>query len=154
MSRIHTDAERVIDAPPEEVYKFLANYRESRPQILPANFQYYTVEQGGRGAGTIISYRLQAGNRERAYRMQVEEPTAGRVLIERDLDSSLVNTWTISPIAGGQTLVTISTQWESHASGVGSFFERTFAPMGLRRIYADMLNKLADALGASAAASR
>lgn len=154
MSRIHAEAERVIDAPPEEVYKFLANYRESRPRILPPNFQDYTVEQGGRGAGTIVNYRLQAGNRERAYRMQVEEPTAGRVLIERDLGSTLVNTWTVSPIAGGQTLVAITTQWESHASGVGSFFERTFAPMGLRRIYVDMLNKLAEALGASAAASR
>lgn len=154
MSRIHAEAERIIDARPEEVYTFLANYRESRPRILPPNFQDYTVEQGGRGAGTIISYRLQAGNRERAYRMQVEEPNKGRVLIERDLGSTLVNTWTISPISGGQTLVAVTTEWESRASGVGSFFERTFAPMGLRRIYVDMLNKLAEALAASAAASR
>jgi hypothetical protein len=154
MSRIHAEAERVIDARPEEVYKFLANYRESRPRILPPNFQYYNVEEGGRGAGTIVSYRLQAGNRERAYRMQVEEPSQGRVLLERDLGSTLVNTWTVSPITGGQTLVAVTTEWESRASGVGSFFERTFAPMGLRRIYVDMLNRLAEALGASAAASR
>ena len=154
MSRIHAEAERVIDARPEEVYTFLSNYREARPRILPANFQDYTVEQGGRGAGTIISYRLQAGNRERAYRMQVEEPSQGRVIIERDLGSTLVNTWTISPITGGQTLVAIITEWESRASGVGSFFERTFAPMGLRHIYVEMLNKLTEALGASAAASR
>lgn len=154
MSRIHAEAERVIDARPEEVYTFLSNYRESRPRILPANFQDYTVEQGGRGAGTIISYRLQAGNRERAYRMQVEEPSQGRVISERDLGSTLVNTWTVSPISGGQTLVTVTTEWESRASGVGSFFERTFAPMGLRHIYVDMLNRLAEALGASAAASR
>ena len=154
MSRIHTEAERVIDAPPEEVYKFLSNYRESRPRILPSNFQDYAVEEGGRGEGTIISYRLQAGNRERSYRMRVEEPSRGRALVERDLGSTLVNNWTVSPISGGQTLVAITTQWESQASGVGSFFERTFAPMGLRRIYADMLNRLAEALGASAAASR
>jgi hypothetical protein len=29
---------------------------------------------------------------------------------------------------------------------VGGFFERTFAPMGLRRIYTDMLGRLAAAL--------
>ncbi|HEX6779939.1 MAG TPA: hypothetical protein VF099_17155, partial [Ktedonobacterales bacterium] len=77
-----------------------------------------------------------------------------RVISERDLGSTLVNTWTVSPISGGQTLVTVTTEWESRASGVGSFFERTFAPMGLRHIYVEMLNKLSEALGASAATSR
>ncbi len=154
MSRIHVEAERVINARPEDVYKFLANYREDRPRILPPNFQDYKVEQGGRGAGTVVTYRLQAGNRERAYRMQVEEPTRGRVIIERDTDSSLVTTWIVSPIAGGQTLVTVTTEWDSRAPGISGFFERTFAPLGLRRIYHDMLNRLAGTLSASAATSR
>jgi hypothetical protein len=154
MSHIHAEAERVIDARPEEVYTFLANYREDRPRMLTPNFLDYHVEQGGRGAGTVVSYRLQAGGRERPYRMQVEEPSRSRVLLERDMNSSLTNTWTISPLTGGQTLVTLTTEWESRGAGMGGFFERTFAPLGLKKIYHEMLNRLAEALGASAAASR
>ncbi len=37
------------------------------------------------------------------------------------------------------------TEWEG-GSGIGGFFERTFAPMGLRRIYGSMLSKLASLL--------
>ncbi len=154
MSRIHAEAERVIDARPEEVYTFLANYREDRPRILPPNFLDYRLEQGGHGAGTVVSYRLQAGGRERPYRMQVEEPSVGRMLLERDMNSSLTNTWTVSPLSGGQTLAAVTTEWESRGAGMGGFFERTFAPLGLKKIYGDMLNRLAEALGASAAASR
>ena len=122
MSRIHAEAERLIDARPEEVYTFLANYREDRPRILPPNFLDYRVEQGGRGAGTVMSYRLQAGGRERPYQMQVEEPSRGRVLLERDRNSSLTNTWTVSPLTGGQTLVAVTTEWESRGAGMGGFF--------------------------------
>jgi len=154
MSRIHVQAERVVDVRPEEVYAFLANYREDRQRILPPNYLDYWIEQGGYGAGTVVSYRLQAGGRERPYRIQVEEPGQGRLLMERDTNSSLINTWTVSPLSGGQTLVTLTTEWDGQGAGMGGFFERTFAPLGLKKIYADMLHRLADALGTSAAASR
>lgn len=152
MSRIHVEAERVIDAPSKEVYAFLADYRDKRPIILTPNFLDYTVEQGGRGAGTVIRYRLQAGRRERAYHMRVEEPPGGNMLIERDLDSSLMTTWAVSPAASGrQARVVVTTEWEG-GSGVGGFFERTFAPMALRTIYTDMLTRLAQALTGTTAA--
>ncbi|GCE19936.1 hypothetical protein KDK_37360 [Dictyobacter kobayashii] len=41
--------------------------------MLTPNFIDYTVEKGGKGSGTVISYLLQAANRERAYRMRVDE---------------------------------------------------------------------------------
>jgi uncharacterized protein YndB with AHSA1/START domain len=152
MSRLHVETERVIAADPKRVYAFLADYRDKRPQILPVNFLDYTVEQGGRGAGTVIRYRLRAARRERPYQMRVEEPEKGRVLRERDANSSLVTTWTLTSTEDGrQTRVTLASEWEG-AQGIGGFFERTFAPSGLRRIYADMLDKLALAVGSGSAA--
>jgi uncharacterized protein YndB with AHSA1/START domain len=152
MSRIHVEVERIVDAPPEEVYSFLADYRDKRPIILTRNFLDYRVEQGGRGAGTMIGYRLQAGRRERAYHMRVEELPGGHSLIERDMDSSLVTTWTVIPAASGrQSRVVVTTEWEG-SGGVGGFFERTFAPMALRSIYTRMLERLAQALTGTAAA--
>ena len=39
--------------------------------------------------------------------------------------------------------MSVETDWESAASGIGGFFERTFAPLGLRKIYRDILIALA-----------
>jgi hypothetical protein len=154
MSHINVEVGRAVDAPPEEVYTFLADYRDKRPIILTSNFLDYTVEKGGRGAGTVISYRLRAGGRERPYRMQVEEPERGSMLVERDTGSSLVTTWRVSQgTAPGRSQVSVATEWEG-GSGVGGFFERTFAPMGLRSIYTEMLNRLAQTLTGSTTAAR
>ncbi len=91
----------------------------------------------------MVSFRLRAGGRERPYRMRVSEPVRGRTLTESDLDSSLITTWTVTPLDDGQrTQVRIATMWEG-GSGLGGFFERIFAPLGLRRIYDQILASLA-----------
>jgi len=135
-------SERVVNAQPEDVYAVLTDYKARRPQILTPNFLDYTVEQGGQGAGTEISYRLRAARRERSYHMIVKEPLKGWVITESDQHSSLVTTWTLSPEDDGlRTRVRVDSEWEG-GTGVGGFFERTFAPMGLRRIYNSMLISL------------
>ena len=145
MSHIHVQTEQVVAATPEEVWACLTDYRKRRPQMLTNNFRNYTVEKGGTGAGTVISYRFNAANRERFYRMLVSEPSRGKVLTESDEGSSLVTTWTLTPTENNQqTRVQLSTDWEG-GKGIGGFFEKTFAPMGLRRIYEEMLGKLAAA---------
>jgi len=132
----------VVDAQPEDVYAALTDYRVRRPQILTQNFLDYMVEQGGEGAGTEISYRLRAARRERPYHILVKEPLKGWVLTESDQHSSLVTTWTLSPEDDGlRTRVRVDSEWEG-GTGVGGFFERTFAPLGLRRIYISMLTSL------------
>jgi hypothetical protein len=75
--------------------------------------------------------------------MRVEEPTeGGPILEERDTGSSLVTTWTLSPVGEGeQTMVSLTSRWEG-ASGIGGFFERMFAPRALRRLYGEVLEKL------------
>lgn len=154
MSRIHVEVERLLNAKPQDVYAFIADYRDTRPRILPPNYTDYTVAKGSRGAGTIIRYRFQAARRERTYEMVAEEPSKGRVLIERDTTSSLVTTWTVTPTARkNQTRVAISTDWEG-SRRIGGLFERIFAPRGLRRVYKDMLDRLEQAVMPSGSTSR
>lgn len=154
MGHIHVEVERVIDATPAEVYDFLIDYTQKHPTILTSHFLDYGVEKGGKGAGTAIHFRLHVGGRERPYHMEITEPDPGRVLRERDTDSTLVTTWTVDPgPIPVQSRVKVETEWEG-ASGMGGFFERTFAPMGLRGIYTEMLNRLEQALTGSAAAMR
>ena len=62
-------------------------------------------------------------------------------LVERDANSSMVTTWLVEPVEAGRSKVRTITTWNG-ASGIGGFFERTFAPKGLARIYDDVLANL------------
>lgn len=143
MSHIFVRSERIIDARPPEVFKVLADYQMRRPRILPPNYLEYTVEKGGEGSGTVISYRFQAAGRERPYEMHVEETVKGQLLTERDKGSSLITRWSVLPVEDGQkSKVSVESDWEG-GKGVGGFFERIFAPRGLRNVYKDTLLALA-----------
>jgi Polyketide cyclase / dehydrase and lipid transport len=142
MANVTATATKTVDAPPARVLEFLRDYREGRPQILTDNYSAYRVEQGGEGPGTVIAYHFAAGGRERDYRLRVED--AGGVLHERDEFSSFVSTWRVEPEGVGST-VTVEASWQG-AGGIGGVFERIFAPLGLRRIYADVLERLAAAV--------
>ena len=140
MAKIVVSAERVIDAPADAVYGYVADMRDHHPHYLPPAFSDFRVESGGVGAGTITRFKVTAGGRSREYRMRVDEPEPGRVLTESDTDSSLVTTTTVTP-RDGASVVQISTSWNG-AGGIGGFFERTFAPRAMRPIYADELDRL------------
>jgi uncharacterized protein YndB with AHSA1/START domain len=151
--QIHVDLERTIPAPPARVHAALADY-QGRARILPGNYLDWTVEEGGQGAGTVVSYRLRAGRRARHYRLEVAEPTPGVTLVERDRESSLVTTWILNPTPSGTaTDLRLSTIWEG-AGGIGGLFERAFAPRGLRRIHGELLDNLTRRLGAEPADGR
>jgi uncharacterized protein YndB with AHSA1/START domain len=140
MAEIRMAVERVIAAPADRVYQYLADYEHRHPRFLPPAFSDVRVEAGGVGAGTVLSFRLTAAGRTRPYRVQVAEPEPGRVLTESDLGSSLVTTFTVTP-EGSASRVRIDTRWDG-AGGIGGFFERLFAPRVLRRLYADELARL------------
>jgi hypothetical protein len=143
MPRVVAKASTHIPAAPDRVLEFLRDYRDSRPRILTDNWSAYRVERGGRGEGTVYAYHFTAGGRERDYRLHVTERT-GR-LEEQDQGSTFVSTWSVEPASAG-TLVTIESSWQG-AGGIGGFFERTFAPRGLHRIYTQVLASLEAALG-------
>ena len=116
------------------------DFRTHHPKFLPPAFSDIQVEEGGVGAGTVLSFKLTAGRRTRTYRMQVDEPEPGHVLTESDTQSSLVTTFFVVPEGAG-CRVRIETRWEG-AGGIGGFFERLFAPRFLRGLYADELERL------------
>jgi uncharacterized protein YndB with AHSA1/START domain len=139
MGKVEASAERTIDAPAGQVYGYLADMRQ-HPRFLPPAFSDFQVEEGGVGAGSVTSFAVTAGGRTRSYRMRVTEPEPGRVLVESDTNSSLVTTFNVEP-RDSKSLVRISTSWDG-AAGIGGFFERTFAPRAMQRIYLDELERL------------
>lgn len=144
MSEVKVTAERTITAPPDSVYAIVRDYEAGRPEILTEHFSDYRLDEGGQGEGTRVHWTLRATNkRVRDCLVDVSEP-GPRQLVERDENSSMVTTWRVSE-ADGVSRVAIETTW-SGAGGVAGFFEKTFAPVGMRRIYGDMLTKLAQAV--------
>jgi uncharacterized protein YndB with AHSA1/START domain len=142
MALVEATTERIVDAEPERVYDALADYAGTRGRVLPEQFSEYEVREGGHGAGTVVHWKLQAtSKRVRDCLFDVTAPSP-RQLVETDRNSTLVTTWTVTPAGEGGSKVVIGTTWQG-ASGVGGFFERTFAPKGLARIYDALLASLA-----------
>lgn len=143
MPNVTAEAQRHIPVPSEVVYLCIADFKNHHGNFLPKAFIDYKVEEGGFGAGTIISFKGKFGGNLRHFRTQFEEPVPGRVLVERDLLSTLVTTTTITPDGEEACTVRFSTVWEP-APGFMGWMERLFAPAMLRRIFAQELKMLED----------
>ncbi|RBY74446.1 SRPBCC family protein [Geodermatophilus sp. TF02-6] len=141
MGQVVATAEHLVRAPADRVRSALADYTGVRRRVLPEQFSDYRVEAGGQGAGTRVAWRFAAtARRVRDQLVAVTQPDAD-TLVETDTRSSMVTTWTVHPADAGLTTVRVRTTWNG-AGGVGGFFERTFAPRGLRRVYEDLLGRL------------
>jgi hypothetical protein len=139
VAKVTVQREGLVGAPAGLTYRLIAD-DEHHQQFLPAGFSDFKTVEGGRGAGTVHSFKLSAGGRTRAYTLRVDEPETGRVITETDLNSSLVTTFTVTP-TGEHCRVSIATTWDG-AGGIGGFFERLFAPRVISKIYADELQRL------------
>lgn len=142
MAKVIARASRQLSASPEPVLEFLRDYRDGRPRILTGNYTAYRVEQGGKGDGTVIGYHFAAGGRERDYQLRVQESDGS--LLEQDELSSFLSTWTVVAADAGSS-VTLEASWDG-AGGIAGIFEGLFAPLGLRRIYGQILDQLASAV--------
>ena len=148
MAQVEATTERVVAADAEKVFDALADYSGTRARLLPEHFSEYEVREGGDGEGTLVHWKLQAtSKRVRDCLLEVSEPTDGE-LVEKDRNSSMVTTWRVTPAGEGKSRVVVTTVWDG-AGGIGGFFERTFAPKGLARVYATMLERLDRELAAS-----
>ena len=128
-----------IAATPDAVVGALADYNEARPAILPEQYRDYQVISGGSGDGTLVHWILQAtSKRQRDVKATVT--VTPDTITETDANSSMVTTYTVRPSGSGST-VTTTTSWTG-ATGIGGFFERTFAPKGLNKIQAALLANL------------
>ena len=142
MAQVEATTERVVAADPEKVFDTIADYSGTRAKLLPEHFSEYEVREGGDGEGTLVHWKLQAtSKRVRDCLLEVSEPTDGE-LVEKDRNSSMVTTWRVTPAGEGKSRVVVTSVWNG-AGGIGGFFERTFAPKGLGRIYDSVLANLA-----------
>lgn len=139
MGQVSSSSTILIDAEPAKVLAAIADYREVRPKILGSQYSEYRVVEGGQGRGTVASWKLQA-TKSRVRTVQAAVDVAGHTVIEKDANSTLVTNWTVAP-AGPGSSVTVKTTWTG-GGGIKGFFERTFAPLGLRRITDEVLANL------------
>ncbi|MCX4904159.1 SRPBCC family protein [Streptomyces sp. NBC_00878] len=142
MAQVEATTERVVAAQPDDVFDALADYTGTRAKLLSGHFSEYEVREGGDGEGSLVHWKLQAtSKRVRDCLLEVSEPTDGE-LVEKDRNSTMVTTWRVTPAGEGKSRVVVTTVWNG-AGGIGGFFEKTFAPKGLGRIYDEVLAKLA-----------
>jgi uncharacterized protein YndB with AHSA1/START domain len=133
-------AERTIDAPADEVYRYLAD-KHLHARFLPPPFFDVQVEEGGVGAGSVVSFKIKFAGGVRELRMQITEPEPGRTLVQTDTgDSGLIRTFTVTP-QGKQAMVNITSEFDGE-TGVAGFVEGIIAPRRLHRAYNEELARL------------
>jgi hypothetical protein len=139
MGQVSASSTVLIDAEPETVLAAVADYQAVRPKILSPHYSGYRVLEGGQGAGTVATWKLQA-TKSRVRDVEANVDVAGHTVIETDANSTMVTNWTVAP-AGPGSSVTVKTSWQG-AGGIGGFFEKMFAPLGLRKIQGEVLENL------------
>lgn len=139
MGQVSASSTILVNAEPAKVLAAIADYEGVRPKILSPHYSDYRVVAGGQGRGTVAAWKLQA-TKSRSRQVQADVDVAGRTVIEKDANSSLMTNWTVAP-AGPGSSVTVKTTWNG-AGGVKGFFEKTFAPLGLRKIQDEVLANL------------
>jgi hypothetical protein len=145
MGQVSAASTILINVEPAAALAAVADYENVRPKILSPQYSEYQVVQGGQGPGTIAKWKLQA-TKSRVRDVQVDVDVAGHTVIEKDANSSLITNWTVAP-AGPGSSVTVKTTWTG-AGGVKGFFEKTFAPLGLKKIQSEVLANLKGVLEA------
>ncbi len=146
VAQIRVEVRQTVAGTPERVLAALGDYQGVRARSWPDNIHDYRVLAGGAGAGSRIAYRLQATRkRSRDVDAIVSAPQPD-TLLEADQNSSLRTTYQVAPAPGGPgagaSTVTAITTWDG-AGGIGGFFERTFAPIGIRRLHTAVLERIA-----------
>ena len=139
MGHVSAASTILIDAEPAAVQSAVSDYQTIRPKILSSHYHDYQVLEGGQGKGTVAAWKLQA-TKSRVRDVKATVDVAGHAVIEKDANSTMVTNWTVAP-AGPGSSVTVTTTWAG-AGGVKGFFEKTFAPLGLKKIQSEVLANL------------
>ena len=141
MPRHQVSVEAVINAQAKLAYAIIADYRDGHPHILPKPpFVSLEVERGGTGAGTVIRCQMRVLGRTRTFRAEITEPDPGRVLVETDVDSGTVTTFTVDPVGNGSR-VTITTDIECRDGLLGRV-ERFIVTRLLQPLYVREIEQL------------
>jgi uncharacterized protein YndB with AHSA1/START domain len=142
---IHFEVEGLISAPATIVWDILTDYHNGHPRILPSAFSDFTVESGGKGAGTVISYTFRAAGISRRIRHNVSEPDPGHLLVEDAPGDPTRTTFTLTPAGdGGRTRLVIATD-QTTPPGLTGAITRLLAPLFalvVHAIYQDEIQRL------------
>jgi uncharacterized protein YndB with AHSA1/START domain len=139
-NNIIAQASATINANADTVYALLAD-----PQ-LHATFQDkpfydFKVEQDVKGAGAVVSFKIDFAGGAIAFRMAVTEPEPSHQLVWTDTnDSGLVTTYTITE-QGNQSRVEITSQWAGQDGIVGTL-EKIISPMRMKGVYKKELARI------------
>ena len=139
MGQVSASSSIVVTADPKRTLDAIADYESVRPRILSSHYRDYKVVEGGQGAGTVVEWTLQA-TEKRSRNVRAAISVSDSMVTERDSNSSMVTTWTVTPEGAG-SLVTVRTSWKG-AGGICGIFEGIFAPLGLKKIQAEVLENL------------
>lgn len=122
--RVSTSA--AVNAPPQVVYSIIADYRDGHQRIVPRpEFGEMVIEQGGRGAGTVVRVKVTLLGISKTVRAAISEPEPGRVLAESDLAGNFVTTFTVDPSPDGMDCqVTITSDMKSRWGSLERYFTR------------------------------
>ena len=155
MATLVVSQSRRIPAPPREVYAIIADYTEGHPHIMPsAYFRNIEVEKGGVGAGTRIRFDVTALGTTRTIHAEIEEPSPGQILVERDVEGRSVTTFKVNPAREGrESDVTIRTELTTRG-GILGVVERMASKAFLERVYREELERLAAYAASGAGALR
>jgi hypothetical protein len=134
----------LISAPVRQVYDLIADYRNGHPRILPKPyFISLNVEQGGYGTGTVINFQMQLMGRIQSFHSVITEPEPGHILVETDMNTGAVTTFTVDPRANGQeAFVTIRTT-TTVPDGISGKIQGWLTTQLLSPIYEKELDQLA-----------
>ncbi len=143
MTAPRLEESREVDAPADAVYQVFSDYTTAHPAILPKPaFESLTVEEGGRGAGTVVRVVMQGLGGKQTLRLHVTEPAPGRVLKEEDPIAGVVTHFTVTPIpTTSRTMVHIATEWREKP-GIPGRIEGWLIPRLAKGVYEKELDLL------------
>jgi hypothetical protein len=142
MTQVRVIESAVIDAPPAAVYAVLRDYHVGHPAILPPQFTGITVESGGYGAGTIGTAHMKIMGQKSSFRFEVTEPDPGRVMVEANLDGSVVTAFIVESENGGrQSHVTFDSEFQ-FPNNPGGWMRRWLMIPMIHRMYREELGIL------------
>ena len=144
MTKHSVSASALISASARSIYDLIADYRNGHPRILPKPpFVSLEVEQGGYGAGTVINFQMKLMGRIQSFHSAITEPKPGSVIVETDLNTGAVTTFTVEPRSNGQeAFVTITTTTDI-PNGIPGRIQGWLTTQLLRPIYVKELDQLA-----------
>ena len=144
MTQHSFSASSLIPAPAQIVYKLIADYQNGHPRIVPKPyFVSLNVEKGSYGEGTVINFQMKVMGQVQSFHSVITEPTPGRILVEKDLNTGATTTFTVEPRQSGkESFVTIATTIEVPESIAGKI-QGWLAGQLLRPIYVKELQQLA-----------